>query len=173
MPLPSDIPSSYLPASFLCKFEAAEPRELSIGYRTVSLWDVGELEAGQVGYSRAPDGADLTSSDPGGWVASWLVIGVEDQCGDPLFVDLAVPGFPVYTAMHGLGMWDPDQIGDSFGTFVSALRDVASEAEGRTNPVELEENSIATATIKSLLERIQKSNPTSDMNFWSSWFEID
>ena len=119
------------------------------------------------------DGTDLTSQAPGGWLPSWLVIGREGLCGDPVFVDLAKPGFPVYTAIHGEGEWDPTVISDSFSAFVSALSALQSVSEGRDNPVELERNPVEPAMLDSLLERIQSSNPQSDINFWGSWFEID
>src|SRR5688572_860252 len=81
--------------------------EVALGYRTVVILDPDGLDNAQVGYSRAPDGSDLTGPDDGAWRRSWVVVGHEDQRGDPLFVDTASGEWPVYTAMHGEGMWEP------------------------------------------------------------------
>lgn len=35
---------------------------------------------------------------------------IEDQTGDPIFIDAADDQFPVYTAMHGEGDWESDKI---------------------------------------------------------------
>jgi hypothetical protein len=47
----------------------------------------------------------LTGQSEGDWKPNWLVIGFEDLCGDPLFVDIESAGFPVFTAAHGMENW--------------------------------------------------------------------
>jgi hypothetical protein len=77
---------------------------VSLGYTTVSIYRVDELEGGQTGYSVDPAGHTLVDRTDGSWHAEWLVIGYEDLCGDPIFIDTEVQGYPVYTAIHGEGV---------------------------------------------------------------------
>ena len=80
----------------------------------------------------------------GDWRESWLVIGYEDECGDPIFIDAAGPEFAVYTAAHGTGDWVPDPVATSFANFVRALTLVKNLSVGRETPVERETIPIST-----------------------------
>ena len=62
--------------------------KVSCGYRAVTLFSEAELEDAQIGYSIGEGGEDVTGESDGDWRANWLVIGDEDVCGDPIFVDL-------------------------------------------------------------------------------------
>src|SRR5215468_9730344 len=95
---------------YLIAREAVPFRIVSLGYRSVILLSHAELQEGQVGYSVDPQGRALTGDEPGDWRESWLVIGYEDQCGDPIFIDVVAPKFPVYTAPHGMGDWLPELV---------------------------------------------------------------
>src|SRR5688572_18401690 len=145
--------------------------EVALGYRTVVILDPDGLDNAQVGYSRAPDGSDLTGPDDGAWRRSWVVVGHEDQCGDPLFVDTASGEWPVYTAMHGEGMWEPVPIAVSFDAFLAALAKVRAASAGRETPVALENNPFSEAERSDLLAAISKANPGCELAFWESWFE--
>jgi hypothetical protein len=145
--------------------------EVSFGYATVFVHPVDELDEAQVGYAVDPSGNTLVGAEDGDWRESWLVIGGEDLVGDPLFVDLSVEGFPVYTAAHGEGSWEPERIADSFSGFVSALGSVSSVAEGRGNPVELEKNPLPEEERTRVLDEIAEANPSSSLEFWAAWLE--
>jgi hypothetical protein len=90
------------------------PQELKVGDGVVRLATPDELDDLQVGYGVGPDGDDLSGNARGDWRASWIVIGVEEDLGDPVFVDLADAKLPVFTAMHGAGTWDPRPVAPSF-----------------------------------------------------------
>lgn len=75
--------------------------KVSYGHRTVTLFPEAELEDAQIGYSVGEAGEDFTGNSVGDWRANWLVIGDEDVCGDPIFVDLSESNLPVFTAAHG------------------------------------------------------------------------
>ncbi len=64
---------------------------VSLGYTTVVIFSESELEEAQVGYSESDSGETFRGEKKGDWKKSWLVIGFEDLCGDPIFVDLNVP----------------------------------------------------------------------------------
>jgi hypothetical protein len=72
------------------------PSNVSFGYSSVSLCHPSELQKRQVGYSVHPDGTSLCGDEDGDWRSNWLVIGDEGECGDPIFIDTAAPGYPVY-----------------------------------------------------------------------------
>ncbi|MGQ7887485.1 hypothetical protein [Paenibacillus sp. WC2504] len=63
-------------------------KEVSVGYRTVTLFSSDELEKAQIGYCIDTNGQSLTGNGDGDWLQSWLVIGYEDETGDPIFIDI-------------------------------------------------------------------------------------
>jgi hypothetical protein len=99
---------------------AEAPQNLKVGDAVVRLASPDELGELQVGYGVGPDGDDLGGNDPGDWRASWLVVGRDEDLGDPFFVDLADPSLPVFTAMHGAGTWDPRPVAPSWQHFLAS-----------------------------------------------------
>jgi hypothetical protein len=146
---------------------AGMPSSVSFGHSSVVLWRPSELVKRQVGYSTSRDGASLCGDGDGDWRGAWLAIGIEGECGDPLFMDTAAPGYPVYTAWHGEGRWDPKPIAVSLAGLREALLAVASAAKDRENPVALEQNPISPKERALILEEIQRHNPDIDLYFWA------
>jgi hypothetical protein len=62
-----------------------------------------EIVDAQIGYSIDLNGNPLTGDNEGDWKESWFVIGHDLEVGDPIFVDLSNPNYPVFIAEHGLG----------------------------------------------------------------------
>lgn len=120
-----------------------------------------------MGYSIGPDGTSLTGNKDGDWRSSWLVIGNEELCGDPIFIDTAATGYPVYTAAHGADRCDPVPIAASLTGLREALAVIGRTATGRENPVALEENPILEAERQSALKEIGGHNPGIDVSFWA------
>ena len=156
---------------FRAALDSAEPRAVSVGYRSLTLFSSPELEAQQVGYSRDQTGRDLAGDTDGAWQHSWLVVGTEDLCGDPIFVDLAGPGFPVYTAMHGEGAWRPTLLALSFESFLQGLREVERLSNRRTNPKDLAARPLSPAEHAGLLDVLACLGADVDRAFWTDWFE--
>ena len=143
------------------------PSSVSFGYSSVSIYHPSDLQKRQVGYSVHPDGTSLCGDGDGDWRRHWLVIGDEGECGDPIFIDTAAPGYPVYTAWHGEGRWDPKPIAVSLNGLREALTAVARAAQERENPVALEQNPISATERQTVLEEIQQHNPEIDLFFWA------
>jgi hypothetical protein len=141
-------------------------REFSLGYGGITLLDEDEIQGGQEGYSVDPQGRSLVGEAEGDWRRSWLVIGTEQTTGDPLFIDLEKPLLPVYTAMHGMGDWQPEPVADSADAFLRSAELVRGVSSGRESPVELERNPLSDAERDAVLRQIESLNPRSDMNFW-------
>ena len=143
---------------------------VSLGYATVKIYTANELEEAQLGHSAAPSGNALTgANDEGSWKTEWLAIGYEDLCGDPIFIDTACEGYPVYSAAHGEGDWQPRRIATSLKSFAQAIDEVSTLAKGRAAPIELETNPIGVEEKASFLARIQRENPGCDLEFWEQW----
>jgi hypothetical protein len=145
--------------------------EVSVGYRLVTLFTADELEEAQIGYSIDINGQSLTGTGDGDWHPSWLVIGNEDETGDPIFIDADDDQFPVYIAMHGEGEWEPDKIAVSLKSFISALSYIKELSVGRENPVALEKNPIPTDEQERILKIISETNKNIEMDFWETWLE--
>ena len=141
---------------------------VSFGWTDVVLYPVEELEEGRVGYATGADGEDFTGETDGDWRASWLVIGHDGLVGDPIFVDIAEDGFPVCTAAHGQGRWDPQRVADSFQRFGRALEIVEAESGESGSPAELEARPLPAAKRQAILEQIAAENPGAELTFWEA-----
>lgn len=158
---------------FSARLDSAEPREVSVGYRRLILFGAEQLDSEQVGYSRDAQGRDLTGGGAAGeWRDSWVVFGHEDECGDPVFVDLATPGLPVYTAVHGTGAWAPKLLASSFENFLVGLHEIAIRSSGRSNPIELEGSPLSLPERAELVNALRCLGPDVDLEFWEGWFEV-
>ena len=138
----------------------------SIGYSGLHFFIESEFSEGQRGYSVDDEGKSLVGKDEGDRQVGWKVIGYEESCGDPIFVDTDLEGIPVFTAIHGMGDWTPVQIADSFEAFKKNLKIVLEISVGRENPVMLERNPIGESERKNALGEIRQLNPRSDTEFW-------
>lgn len=147
----------------------ASVKSISFGYTGIHIYQPEELERAQVGYYISLNGESLIDGVPGSWLKTWTVIGCEELCGDPIFVDVSVEDHPVYTAMHGEEHWTPILIADSIEGFAKALESIANIATNRATPVELERNPLSIPEWNEVLDKIQKNNPTADINFWQEF----
>jgi hypothetical protein len=147
--------------------DAIAPK-VSLGYTTIRIFRASELGPQQVGYSITPTGQSLIGENDGDWLKSWLVIGYEDCCGDPIFIDTSQEEFPVYTAIHGEGPWEANRIADTLVGFAHALSTIANVAKGREYPVALENNPLNQHEKEATLAAIQQHNPSADLSFWQN-----
>lgn len=146
--------------------------EVSFAYHTVRLFPAEELKESQLGYRVGDSGEDLTGEDVGDWKRSWLVIAYEDLLGEPLFIDLGADGWPVYTAAHGTGAWNPILVASSFRAFIESLEEVQRVSKGRSNPVEAGRNPLPDSERQRVLSKIAELNGQAVLEFWESWFQV-
>jgi hypothetical protein len=146
--------------------------KVSCGYRTVTLFPSTELEDAQIGYGIGEAGEDFTGTSDGDWRPNWPVIGYEEVCGDPIFIDLRESALPVFTAAHGQGRWDAELIASSLTGFLRALAEVDRISTNRRNPVELERHPLTDVEKEQVLKQVAKVNGKGNLEFWESWFEV-
>jgi hypothetical protein len=139
---------------------------VSFGCTTIRVYRPKELASGQIGYSISPTGNPLFGNKNGDWRKPWLVIGYDETCGDPIFIDRSEEGYPVYTAMTGKGRWDPQRIAVSLEAFALALSAIAAVAKGREHPVSLENHPLTQSEKDVTLATIRQYNPRLDVGFW-------
>ena len=143
-------------AKYIEKLKDLSFYEVTIGYTTICLFAESELVEGQKGYSVDPNGKILTGEKDGDWKKSWLVIGHEELCGDPIFVDLDLEHLPVFTAIHGIGSWNETLIADNFESFIKSLEFLAESTSKEDT-----------------LGKIKSLNQQADFEFWELLFEED
>ena len=148
--------------------ESISLEPVSFGWTALRIHRPEEREEAQIGYSIDPDGRSLVSDEEGSWKDNWVVIGYEDLIGDPIFVDVGVEGYPVYTAMHGTGSWNPILIARSI-RFSEALGIIAVLSEGRDNPEELRRNPLPITERDEAIQKIRELDPNIDIGFWERW----
>lgn len=146
---------------------AEMPSSVFFGHGSVLLWHPSELRKRQVGYTTSPDGTSLCGDADGDWRSTWVAIGIEGECGDPLFIDTAAPGYPVYTAWHGEGRWDPKPTAVSLAGLRETLITIAKASMGRENPAALEHNPISAKERVLALQEIQRHHSDIDLYFWA------
>jgi hypothetical protein len=97
--------------------------EIKFGVGGITFFPHDALANEQIGYR----GAD--------WSQTWLVIGREDTCGDPIFVDSSNEALPVLTAMHGMGEWVPEPVAMTLRKFSEALVFLQPFSVNRQHPM--------------------------------------
>jgi hypothetical protein len=157
-----------VPDRFIKMRQAIPVSEISYGVGGIKLFSADEIEDGQMGYGVALDGASLSSDDEGAWQPSWIAIGFETACGDPLFIETADPALPVLTAMHGEGAWKSTPVAISFEAFAQLFREFAALAKGRSNPVELDGHPLSQEERTAFLHRVDELNEKEfESSFWA------
>lgn len=142
------------------------PTSVSLGYSTIEICAPTQLEDAQLGYAYDLQGNSLVGQSAGDWQANWLVIGHEGLCGDPIFVDRQEDGLPVYTAIHGVGSWEPVMIATKLQNFVETLKIIEEIAKGRETPVLLERNPISSDQKEKVLTKIRNTTQINEVEFW-------
>ncbi len=140
---------------------------VSIGYGSINLSKVDELQAAQQGYSVVPEGSKTD------WRDAWVVIGYEGLCGDPIFVDTSSPSLAVYTAAHGAGPWRAKLIAATFEHFAQILRQLQLLAVGRATPAEISRRPVARAEEDAFLAFIRAGSPDARLTFWQTIYATD
>jgi hypothetical protein len=163
-----DIPESYPLRRSSLGFDA-----VPYGVGGIELYQVGELEGAQTGYSVDTEGRSLTGSDPGDWSSDWIVFGFETACGDPIFLSSGQP-HSVFTAMHGEGDWSPDVVAPSIEKFWDCLEIFRGFAAGRGSPGELEANPPNDTEIEAYLQALLRccDGDPAAVAFWAAQAEI-
>lgn len=161
-----------LPDSYIRVRRAILIDEVSYGSGGIKLFGPDDIDECQVGYSVAPDGKSLCSHGAGSWQSSWIAIGHETACGDPLFIESADPALPVLTALHGEGKWEPMPVAISLNAFAQLFSEFARIAKGRSTPVELDHNPLSEAERDAFLRRVDQSNESQfESRFWAVMLE--
>ena len=130
------------------------PADISYGVGGIEFIPVESIAAEQAGYAGP------------GWSQDWLVIASESACGDPIFVDRSHPEFPVLTAMHGEGSWEPSPVAPSWQVFLEIIEVIRPVTAGREHPVGLEAKPLTAnerSAIDSALRDLLGSTPS---DFW-------
>lgn len=147
------------------------PKLVSLGYSTIHIYGPTQIEGAQLGYAYDLEGNSLAGQAKGDWQTTWIVIGHEDLCGDPIFVDRQADRLAVYTAIHGTGSWEPVMIATSLESFEEALKIIEKLARGRETPVNLEHNPISPEEREEALSSIRQITQVSEIEFWELLLE--
>ncbi len=155
------------------RFRALIPfDDVSFGCGGLHVFRPDELEEAQVGYSVAPDGSSLCTSEPGAWQPEWMVIGTNTGVGDPIFVDTSRHELPVLTAIHGEVSWDRMPVAPSLSAFGNSLLAFADLAKGRSNPVERDEKPITDVERNKFVQQLRLFNGSEQyLEFWLALLE--
>lgn len=131
------------------------------------LFDLDQLEKGQIGYRIDSEGNTLVSNEEGSWEETWVVIGYETLCGDPIVVDLGEEGYPVFLLMHGMGSWEGgSSLAESIILFYHAVNDIYKFI---TENGLLEGNSpIHRNNLKLLIDKLLEENEYVDFCTWEA-----
>jgi hypothetical protein len=128
--------------------------DLSYGIGGVEFFSLTSLAQEQRGYE---------ASD---WDKNWLVVARDTACGDPIFIDQSLDGLPVYTAMHGMGSWQPSLVASSWAQFLAALELVRPYTRGREHPVGLEKSPLSPEEQQVLQNELHSILGSPIANFW-------
>jgi hypothetical protein len=96
-------------------FEDEEGEIISVSFH---LFSKVKFEEEQLGYREDEEGKSFVGNNEGDWKESWFVIGYDEDLGDPIFVDINNKNYPILTAEHGMGEWEPSLLYDSLEEFI-------------------------------------------------------
>ena len=147
--------------------------DVSIGYSGIELVNESEITSHQIGYSVTSDGESLIGNGAENWKANWVVIGHETGCGDPIFIDSNRPDYPVYTAMHGSGSWEPKIICRTYDSFIRIIEKLEKLAAGREYPTRLEEKPMTQTEYDEFLSFVMENAEIEDTHFWGLMISDD
>lgn len=160
-----------IPESFIAVAKCNTIKNISLGYDEIYIFEIDNIEKGQIGYSIDEEGNKLTTEDERSWNSNWLVIGYSENTGDPFFIDISSKDFPVFTSMHGEEIWDPTLIADTYLNFIEILTRLHQLSLGRETPVEFESNPIPTEEIEEIISEIEVKNRESEVWYWENFLE--
>ena len=161
-----------IPANYTIRLARMPGLDISLGVGGLQLFPASEIEGEQTGYSVKKDGTSLVTDADGGWKASWIVIGCEKSCGDPLILDTSNAALPVLSDFSGQGRWDPVPISPSLEAFLSSFEKFAKLAAGRSTPMERDANPVSDEERGAFLVEIEKINGESmNPDFWGALLE--
>jgi len=146
-------------------------KDIFFGSQGFHIYNISDLDSAQLGYSKHPDGDDLTSTKKGDWKKEWVVFGNDTELGDPYFVDISDKKLPVYTAMHGVGTWEPEDVCNSLKNFLKSLQYLQSASPESYALIEPDEKTVIdNKTLKEIKSNL--INISGDKEFWNNFFTI-
>lgn len=144
--------------------------EIYFGSEGFRICKIPELPEAQLGYAKHPNGNDLTGENEGDWKKEWIVIGNDTSLGDPYFIDTSVEALPVYTAMHGMGSWNPEEISPSLRNFLGSLKHLQSISRQDCARIDPDKRTLMDRKkIKELEAKLNELN--GERYFWGGFFE--
>jgi len=144
--------------------------EIYFGCHGFNLIKSNQIDEMQLGYSVHPDGSDLCGTNEGDWFKEWIVIGTDTEVGDPFFVDSNDTNYPVYTAMHGMGSWEPDLVSKTLEAFLEGLIYLQSISNQSYSLIDPNEKTVVDEVqLNSIKTKLIELCGTDD--FWEPFFE--
>lgn len=126
-----------------------------------------EIDECQIGYSIDSDGNSLVTEEEDTWNDSWIVIGYETLCGDPIIIELNEAGYPVCRLMHGMGSWDNGTfLANSMQSFLHILKDIRSFLTEKQ--IVRGKRTIQHKELKALVNSVIEKNKAGDFEIWES-----
>jgi hypothetical protein len=142
------------------------------GFTGFTIAARGTLNEAQFGYGKHPNGQDLSGNTEGDWQKSWCVVGRDTLVGDPFFVDTSSKILPVFTAMHGVGIWEPRQVSDSLAGFLSGLEYLREQSKQKAELIIPDETTIVDdSELREILHKLVLFCGESSKGFWKEFFE--
>jgi hypothetical protein len=143
----------FIPDQLVDLLRSSHVSLVSLGSGGIELWSPEQLHRAQDGY-----GGET-------WSPAWIVVARNLGTDDPFFVDTSAPEFPVLTALHGRGEWNPTVVCASLSDFLLALVHLQELSRRRTSPAELSENPFRTAELTEFHRRLTR-NTLSNHDWW-------
>lgn len=131
--------------------------------------NLAQFDKGQIGFGVDELGKSLSGENVGQWRATWCVIAIDTELGDPYFIDLSDQKLPVYTGFYGESGWQIDSVSSSLEGFLQCLITLYSQGQQSAAVFVAEQDTVTESTI--LMELQAKLTQFSEREqFWLSFF---
>ena len=144
----------------------SKAENISLGFSEINIFKLENIEKEQIGYSVSEKGKSLVGEKSGDWKKSWIVIAT-DNMGDPIFVDIEKPNFPVFITEHGNGKWEENYLAISIENFSKILNDLKKISIKRENENEIEND------LEIFLSKTKENNKGMYVEYWEIFVDND
>lgn len=145
---------------------------IDIGYGGFTFYQPDDLLKAQIGYSIDSRKNSILKGTEGEWKKEWIVIGIDDLVGDPIFVDTTTQSFVVMTAEPSTA-WDPYPIADSIENFSAIIAQLTVLSINRGTPEEWDKNPLSEKEKNTFLTAIAADNPDSQIGYWENFLDLE
>jgi hypothetical protein len=144
------------------------PGTTSFGVVSLLMFSNESSIKNQTGFSIDRDGNPIFGFDEGDWQEGWYVIGIDQNCFDPIFIDLNDPDLPIYKASASMGSWEENLICENYQSFLKSLK-LVENLKTKYQSCE----TVPDEEVQSFMANIKNNIGDGNLYFWGMFIQLE